>query len=331
MMMANQDILERVDLKKRVEQLQLSQRIFDKAIPARIIAARLGKKEAIDHNWQRSATSVAINTTADGYPHSHTNYGVALSEGWLDADIDSDDPNFAICVVKGLALKGVRVEYSWGRKAHNGALVPSHIVFKIIGNPDDLRRMFPVPVRIGRELSRVEFAYAHTDPKSKKRPDPTKHAIIPGSVIIDEAGNSASLVSWIDHKRDTTPSAQELVNILGGIALGSLIYAVKDFWVEGDRHNFALKFGGALAHILAEVEHINTEPHHPLFGNVLTPLDNDDLAAQLIREICQTYGDEEHRDRIRAFRDARTKLSSGGRIPGRTALKEHTVLISTEN
>jgi hypothetical protein len=159
-MTALQDILERVDLRKRVEQLELSQRIFDKLIPARIIAARLGNKEAIDHNWQRNAVSVAINTVADGYPHSHTNYGVALPEGWLDADIDSDDPNFALCIVKGLALKGVRVEHSWGRKSHNGALVPSHIIFKIIGNPDDLKRMFPVPVRINREVSRVEFAYA---------------------------------------------------------------------------------------------------------------------------------------------------------------------------
>jgi hypothetical protein len=325
MMMAIQDILERVDLKKRTEQLALSQRIFDKAIPARIIAARLGKKEAIDHDWQRSkAGSIAINTSADGYPFTHTNYGVAFSEGWLDADIDSDDSNFAICVVRGLALKGVRVEYSWGRKTHNGALVPSHIIFKIIGNPDDLRRMFPVPVRIGRELSRVEFAYAHTDPKSRKRPDPTKHAIIPGSVTIDQASDNASLVSWIDYKRDTTPSAQELVNILGGIALGSLIYAVKDYWVEGDRHNFALKFSGALAHILADVERINSEPHHPLFGNVLTPLDSDELAARLIQAICESYGDGEHRDRISAFRDARTKLASGGKIPGRTALKEHT-------
>jgi hypothetical protein len=325
MITAQQQILERVDLKKRTEQLALSQHIFDKAIPARIIAARLGKKEAIDHNWQRNkAGSIAINTSADGYPLSHTNYGVALSEGWLDADIDSDDPSFALCVVKGLALKGVRVEYSWGRKAHEGALVPSHIIFKIIGNPDDFRRMFPVPVRLKGELSRVEFAYAHTDPKSKKRPDPTKHAIIPGSVIVDEAGDTASLVSWIDHKRDTTPSAQELVRILGGIALGSLIYAVKDYWVEGDRHNFALKFGGALAHILAEVERINSEPHHPLFGNVLTPLDGDELAVQLIQAICQFYGDPEQRDRIRAFRDAGVKLAAGGRIPGRTALKEHT-------
>jgi hypothetical protein len=324
MMMANQDVLERVDLRKRGEQLELSQRIFDKSIPARIIAARLGTKEAIDHNWQRNAaSSVAINPSVDGYPLSHTNYGVALSEGWLDVDIDSDDPNFALCIVKGLALKGVRVEYSWGRKPNDGALVPSHILFKIIGSPDDHRRMFPAPVRMGSELSRVEFAYARTDPKSRKTPDPTRHSIIPGSVIIDD-DKSASLVCWIDYKRDTTPSAQELVKILGGIALGSLLYAVKDYWVEHERHNFALKFCGALAHILGDVEQINSEPSHPLFGNVLTPLDTDEGAVQLIRAICQFFNDEEERDRIRAFRDARTKLASGGRIPGRTALKEYT-------
>ena len=183
---------------------------FDKFIPARIIAARLGKKEAIDHDWQRnSASSVAINSSPDGYPLSHSNYGVALSEGWLDVDIDSDDPAFALCIVKGLGLKGVRVEYSWGRKTLNGQLVPSHIIFKIIGNPDDYRRMFPAPVRLGGALSRVEFAYVRTDPKSKKTPDPTKHAIIPGSVIVDDE-KGASLVSWIDHKLNTTPSAQEL-------------------------------------------------------------------------------------------------------------------------
>jgi hypothetical protein len=302
MMMANQDVLERVDLRRRGEQLELSQRIFDKSIPARIIAARLGTKEAIDHNWHRNKNgSIAINPSPDGYPLSHTNYGVALTEGWLDVDIDSDDPNFALCIIKGLALKGVRTEYSWGRKRCDGALVPSHIVFKIIGSPDDYRRMFPAPVRIGRELSRVEFAYVPTDPKSKKRLDPTKHSIIPGSVIIDD-DKSASLVCWIDYKRDTTPSAQELVKILGGLALGSLIYAVKDHWVDGDRHNFALKFSGALAHILEEVERINSEPSHPLFGNVLTPLDSDEEAIKFIHGICATYGDDDERDRTRAFR-----------------------------
>jgi hypothetical protein len=105
----HQDALEMVDLQKRGEQLELSRRIFDKVIPARIIAARLGKKEAIDHNWQRnSASSVAINASPDGYPLSHSNYGVALSDGWLDVDIDSDDPAFALCILKGLGLKGVR-------------------------------------------------------------------------------------------------------------------------------------------------------------------------------------------------------------------------------
>ena len=321
----HQDALELVDLRKRGEQLELSRRIFDKFIPARIIAARLGKKEAIDHDWQRnSASSVAINSSPDGYPLSHSNYGVALSEGWLDVDIDSDDPAFALCVVKGLGLKGVRVEYSWGRKTLNGQLVPSHILFKIIGNPDDYRRMFPAPVRLGGALSRVEFAYVRTDPKSKKTPDPTKHAIIPGSVIVDDE-KGASLVSWIDHKLNTTPSAQELVSIIGGLALGSLIYAVKDYWVERSRHEFALKFSGALAHILTEVERINSDPSHPLFGNVLTPLDSDDAATQLIQSICETYGDEEEKiDRTRTLRDARAKLAAGARIPGRTALKEYT-------
>ena len=180
-------------------------------------------------------------------------------------DIDSDDPAFALCIVKGLGLKGVRVEYSWGRKTLNGQLVPSHIIFKIIGSPDDHRRMFPAPVRLGGALSRVEFAYVRTDPKSKKTPDPTKHAIIPGSVIVDDE-KGASLVSWIDYKRDTTPSAQELISILGGLALGSLIYAVKDYWVEGSRHEFALKFSGALAHILTEVERINPTRPTPYSG-----------------------------------------------------------------
>jgi hypothetical protein len=321
----HQDALELVDLQKRCEQLELSRRIFDKFIPARIIAARLGKKEAIDHNWQRnSASSVAINSSPDGYPHSHSNYGVALSEGWLDVDIDSDDPAFALCIVKGLGLKGLRLEYSWGRKTLNGRLVPSHILFKIIGNPDDYRRMFPAPVRLGGTLSRVEFTYVPTDAKRRKTPDPTRHSIIPGSVIIDD-DKSASLVCWIDYKRDTTPMAQELVKILGGIALGSLLYAVRDFWVEGDRHNFALKFCGALAHILGDVEQINSEPSHPLFGNVLTPLDSDEQAVQLMQAICEVYGDEaEKADRIRTFRGARAKLAAGARIPGRTALKEYT-------
>jgi hypothetical protein len=104
--MPHQDALELVDLQRRSEQLELSRRIFDKLIPARIIAARLGKKEAIDHNWPRnSASRVAINPSPDGYPLSHSNYGVALSEGWLDVDIDSDDQAFALCIVKGLGLK----------------------------------------------------------------------------------------------------------------------------------------------------------------------------------------------------------------------------------
>ena len=188
------------------------------------------------------------------------------------------------------------------------ALVPSHIIFKIIGSPDDYRRMFPAPVRLDGALSRVEFAYVRTDPKSKKTPDPTKHAIIPGSVIVDDE-KSASLVSWIDHKLNTTPSAQELTSILGGLALGSLIYAVKDYWVEGCRHEFALKFSGALAHILTEVERINSDPSHPLFGNVLAPLDSDDAAVQLIRAICQLYEDDEERgpdsDLPRGARQAR--------------------------
>ena len=69
---------------------------------------------------------------------------------------------------------------------------------------------------------------------------------------------------------------------------------------------------------------INTEPTHPLHGNVVAWMDSDQKAESIIQALCRLANDPEEKDRLTTYRNARTKQLRGANMPGRTALKEHT-------
>jgi hypothetical protein len=320
-----QEFLEKVELGKVAEQRILSAYIFDKIVPARTIPVRLGTKEAIDPLWSVGKDSVAIRSEMDGFPAHHTNYGFTYSAGLLDVDIDSDDPSYNHCIRLGLELVGVRVTLSWGRESvtYGGNQVASHILLRHNGNLADHKRQILRPFFRNAKKHHTELRGASFNSK-KNVVDSTRHTIVPGSLVMSHDERQMDLIMWIDHNAVTTPPVHDIPLIIAGVAVGQVLHVMRDHWNESGRHDLALRFSGFLIAIVDESIRINTEPTHPLHGNVVAWMDSDQKAESIIQALCRLANDPEEKDRLTTYRNARTKQLRGANMPGRTALKEHT-------
>jgi hypothetical protein len=318
----NTDLLKLVSLAHVSEQRRISKIVFEQIMRARVLPVRLGTKEAINSDWPTTTDSFPIDPVMDGFPNGHVNYGITYPLGWADLDIDSSDPFFAVCILSGLEFTGVRAEFSYGRSSrkYDGAAVPSHIFLKINGDPDGMKKLFSAPVwSSGKSDVQIRFT-----PTKKGVAKTTQQTVIPGSIHINPDGTVDTL-QWINYKTETTPTTHELADVVNGIAIGKLLYLLREYWVKGNQHNFALRFTGWLARVAVESNKIHTDAAHPLHGNALAPIRNEEQAAQLVRLICKFYedpDDDETEDRLRGLKGAFLDLNLGGKVSGRVALAE---------
>src|SRR5690606_2092087 len=122
--------------------------------------------------------------------------------------------------------------------------------------------------------------------------------------------------------------------VVRSIAFATLLYVVKDHWVEGQRQLTATKVAGWLARVVRDGNAMNN--HEVISADVFCPVDTDEIAENLIEFIANYCGDDEPHMRIRTYRDAVDKLSRNpdAKIPGWPAMEalfgpQHVVALRT--
>lgn len=316
--------LKNVNLTDWSRQGAVSKEIFGRLIPARIIRVALGGKEA-GIGWnKKNEESAVIDTVVDGFPNGHSNYGAVMPPEFYDLDIDcKHDTFFAVCIEAGLRFARVPVEFAWGRpsRTYGGKIVPSHIVIHAKNDVDDIKRFEPPKRHLNGGLAHVQFR--HT-PEDKDAITDIHQTVIPPS-IYDNKDGTTDLLTWVQHKTATTPVITLLSSALRGVAIGNLLYILRDHWVRGNRHDFSLAFGGWLARRVRDAQRIESDPSDPLHGVVLTAIRTEEEAVEFIRLVCRFYeadDDDETHDRVRGLRNAFRRLDLGANVPGDVALSD---------
>lgn len=293
-------------------------------------------KFPVDEDWfKKLKGDVDLQSWIDSEELQPLNVGFNLQQGWCDVDIDASDPEFNNCVLSAFECLGLDVRFKFGRASVG---VATHILIQLpedeSRNFDELRRFEPREFRIGDKRYHVQLRSFPTGVEAKNLVKSAKQTVVPGSVYAAKHadgkdydvsvwyGGDRSIATNVSQIADTTPRKCSFTDIVRAVAFGTILYTLRDHWVEGSRQTTAQKITGWLARVVEDSQGINN--HESLSNDVFCPIDSDSIAEKLLRFICDFQQDDEAFMRVRAYYDAREKLSRNpdAKIPGWHSIQE---------
>jgi hypothetical protein len=322
------------------DQLVLNkQRAITKAINDRFIQVgatflKASSKNPYDDEWfKRNYHDVDLQSWVDDPELRQHNVGFNLQLGWMDVDIDAEDPEFNRCVVAAMDHLRIDTRFQFGRASVGE---PSHVMLQLgeeeSQNFEFLTRFEPREFRLGGKRYHVQLRSFPTNISAANLAKSAKQTVMPGSIYTHKTKPNAYDISvWFANKgiasdvkyiAATTPRRVNFNEIVRAITFGTFLYCVKEQWVEGNRQMAAQKLGGWLARIVADSQAMNN--HEAIATDVYCPVDDDSIAESLIHFVCGFMGDDEAHMRVRAFRDAQEKLhrNADAKIPGWPAIEQ---------
>lgn len=317
------------------KQRAITARVNSQLIQVGAVFLKMSGKNPIDDDWaDRNHMDTNLQDWIDNPEYELHNVGFNLQLGWMDIDIDADDPVFNECMVAALDFNGVDTRFRFGRRSVG---YPTHVLVQLneeeAKNFDVLSRFEPKEFRINGKRYHTQLRSYPTNIVEKKNADKqAKQTVMPGSVYLHKKNEGEYDVSvWYnkdgaiaDNVRQiaqTTPRRTSFNQVVRAIAFASLLYVVKDYWIEGQRQLTATKVAGWLARIVKDGQAMNN--HEVISADVFCPVDTDEIAEGLIQFICNFVGDDEAAMRIRTYRDAVGKLDRNpdAKIPGWPAME----------
>lgn len=260
------------------------------------------------------------------------NVGFNLQLGWMDIDIDAEDPEYNRCMMAALRYNQVDTRFAFGRRSVG---VPTHVMVQLgeeeSSNFDVLTKFEPKEFRIGGKRFHTQLrSYAtNTDKKNLERT--AKQTVMPGSIYLHKTKEGeydlsvwykdGGVVSKVIPISQTTPRRVSFNQVVRSIAYATFLYVIREHWVEGQRQATAVKVAGWLARIVKDGQAMNN--HESISADVFCPVDTDDIAEDLLMFVAEYCGDEESHMRVRSYRDAVEKLDRNpdAKIPGWPALE----------
>ena len=256
------------------------------------------------------------------------NLGFNLQFGWVDIDIDAEDPQYNRCLVQAFKFLGVDSRFAFGRTSKRS---PSHIMVQLneeeSNNFEYLRKFEPKEFKIKENRFKTELRSYATSIDKKNESREAKQTVMPGSIYKHRTDNGKYDISvWYNQDGDiakhisevaaTTPRKTEFRTVIAGITFGTFLYFVAPQWTEGSRQAMASKIAGWLARVVLESQAMNGNEH--IAGDVYCPIEDLGVAEKLLEFICEQLGDKESKMRIRTLHDAAKKLERNpdAKIPG---------------
>ena len=310
-------------------QRAITKQMNERFIQVGAVYLKMAAKAPIDENWAR--TGVLETNLQDWIEHEDKelfNVGFNLQFGWVDIDIDYDDPDFNRIFLAALDHCGVDTRFRFGRRSVG---FPTHVLVQLgeeeAANFEHLKKFEPKQFILDGKRCQVELRSYPTTKTDDKVYRAAKQTVMPGSVyshkkLADEydisvwytqAGKIASASSNV---AATTPRRCDFNSIIRAIAFATFAYAVRNHWVEGGRQDTANRVSGWLARVVREGRAMNN--HEVISNDVWCPVDDDSIVESLLHFTCTTFSDEEPHMRVRTYYDAMEKLDRNpdAKIPG---------------
>jgi hypothetical protein len=308
--------------------------INNKFIQVGAVWLKMSGKMPIDDNWaEKNAQDTDLQSWIDDEDKILANVGFNLQMGWMDIDIDADDPRFNAAMIAALDHNGVDTRFRFGRRSVG---YPTHVLVQLgedeAANFEGLSRFEPREFRIGGKRYHTQLRSYPTNIADKKNLyRSAKQTVMPGSIYLSKTDSDQyDLSVWYKGNQlaenvreiaSTTPRRASFNQVVRSIAFATFVYTLQGQWVEGQRQNTANKVCGWLARVVADGEAMNN--HEVISEDVFCPVDSEDIAENLLAFACDYFGDEEKHMRIRSFHDAREKLDRNpdAKIPGWPAIE----------
>lgn len=290
-------------------------------------------KNPTDENWASTEyRETSLQSWVDDEDKRLLNVGFNLQFGWMDIDIDADDPLFNACMIAALDYNGVDTRFRFGRRSVG---FPTHVLVQLneeeAANFEGLSRFEPKEFRIEGKRYHTQLRSYPTNIDEKNVHRQAKQTVMPGSVYMHKHEENQYDVSvWYDGRkiassvRDiaaTTPRRTSFNQVLRAISFATFLYVIQDHWVEGQRQSTAVKVAGWLARVVKDGQALNN--HEAIAKDVFCPVDTDEIAESLLQFVADYVGDDEAAMRVRSYRDAVEKLERNpdAKIPGWPALE----------
>lgn len=321
------------------ESLLLKQRAITKAINEGFVQVgavflKQSSKNPYQDDWfKRAYLDTNLQSWIDDPSLRGYNVGFNLQLGWMDVDIDAEDPEFNRAVIAAMKYLKIDTRLQFGRQSVG---VPSHVLVQLgeeeSQNFDSLTKFEPREFRIDGKRYHVQLRSYPTNIAAANLAKAAKQTVMPGSVYTHKREEGATDLSvWftdgsvaerIGQVAATTPRRVNFNEVVRAIAFATVAYVVKDDWVEGSRQSTAQKVGGWLARVVAESRAMNN--HESVSTEVFCPVDDDNIAEGLLYFLCDYLGDDEKHMRVRVYEDAVAKLQRNpdAKIPGWPAMTQ---------
>lgn len=315
-------------------QRAITMAINNKFIQVGAVFLKTSGKNPVDDDWaERNRNDTDLQLWIDSEQHKLSNVGFNLQLGWMDIDIDAEDPEFNEAIMAALDYLGVDTRFRFGRRSVG---FPTHVLVQLgedeAANFEGLSRFEPREFRIGGKRYHVQLRSYPTNLTDKKNLyRAAKQTVMPGSIYLHkQEADQYDLSVWykrggiadnVQEIAATTPRRASFNQIVRAIAFATFVYVLREHWVEGSRQTTVNKVAGWLARVVKDGEAMNN--HEVISGEVFCPVDTDEIAESLLAFAADFFGDEEKHMRIRSFRDAVEKLERNpdAKIPGWPAME----------
>jgi hypothetical protein len=262
------------------------------------------------------------------------NLGFNLQFGWLDVDIDAEDPRYNKCILSAFNFLDIDTRFAFGRLSKN---VPSHIMVQLsesdLANYDMMKEFEPNEFKLDSKRYKCELrSMGPVPPEAQNTIKEARQTVMPGSIYIHKTKSGEFDISvWytntgkaaisVGEVAATTPRKTAFSSLITGIAFGTFLYILQPHWVEGTRQNLAIKVAGWLARLVRESRGINENDN--VSRGTYCPVGTPEMAESMLDFLCGELGDHEAFMRKRVFRDAIKKLENNpdAKIPGWPALE----------
>ena len=322
-------VIESSDEKVLNEQRTITYTVNQNFIQVGAIFLKTSSKNPFSTDWfTKGYRDTDLQGWIDDEEARLLNVGFNLQFGWVDIDIDADDPEYKRCIISALRHVGIDDRFAFGRAS---AGVPSHVMVQLneeeASNFDEFKKFEPNEFRFKGQRFKTELRSFAANMEAKNLVREAKQTVMPGSIYTSKKddsqydisvwyGNDGTVAHHIRDVASTTPRKATFNHIIRGIAFGTVLYLLKPHWIEGSRQVTAQKVGGWLARVVKDSQGMNN--HEALSDSVYCPIDSADIAESLLAFICDHTGDDEKHMRLRVFRDAATKINRNpdAHIPG---------------